>query len=596
MSGTPSEQIGWQAIEESVSRPASVAPKGKSNSFGSQSSATAKSGTPGISFSAPPEDNVIHVDDPNNRRRSVMFSEDESPDFDYESEAPILAEDEVAKDPSSYENEPAVKPAFERRLSSFDGEEGSSRPSSRPASIYRVSSVPQESAIAEEKAEDDYEPLFKDDDAKSGRAPSISSKSITEEAAPRFPSRDIWEDAPSSVHYTAEVSTPDMPIKHEDEEGFVAHRPSSDSPREGETPAQAFARQQEELAEKELQGADAFAENRKPHKPTPTSWTKDKVLAPAGNTHAPTSSPAGSSASSLRRPQLGQRFPSRDVWEDAPESLQLQTVVSNPQEEEASSPIDQSSKPAVPQRPVVPSRPKPKATSSEEDASKPAVSDKPKPVIPARPVRHQQPSADQEPESVPRSKPAVPARAFGGKIAQLQANFMSDLNKKLKIGPQAPKKEDPEPTEEAPVAEKAPLVDARKGRARGPQRSAPRAAAATASAPTLAFSATTTLYSIDPEDGGLVVTSGKIAEAEAETEEAAPVAAAVAEPVEEKKVTEEEPIEEAEPVAEEEVADPVEKTETIASNTAGEPLVEAKVEASSGSVEPKAVEEPVAEE
>lgn len=529
-----------------------------------------------------------------------MFSEDESPDFEYESEAPILAPDEVAKDPSAYEHEPAVAPAFERRLSSFDGEEGSSRPSSRPASIYRVSSIPQESAITEDKAEDDYEPLFKDDANKSGRAASISSKSITEEAAPRFPSRDVWEDAPSSVHYTAEVSTPDMPIQREAEEGYVAHRPSSDSRRDSETPAQAFARQQEELAEKELQGADAFAENRKPHKPTPTLWTKKEVLAPAGNTHAPTGSPASSSASSLRRPQLGQRFPSRDVWEDAPESLQLQTVVSNPQEEEVPSPVEPS-KPAVPQRParkltdpsdkavpIVPSRPKPKSASSED-----SVSDKPKPAVPARPVRHQQPSADQEPESVPRSKPAVPARPFGGKIAQLQATFMSDLNKKLKIGPQAPKKEDPEPAEEAPEAEKAPLVDARKGRARGPQRSAPRAsaspaagaAAATASAPTLAFSTTTTLYSIDPENGGLIVTSGKTASPIPEAEEADPAAA---EAVEEKK----------EEAVEEETTEKTEKIKTIASNTAGEPLVEAKVETSPAgdAVEPTAVDEAAAEE
>jgi hypothetical protein len=44
---------------------------------------------------------------------------------------------------------------------------------------------------------------------------------------------------------------------------------------------------------------------------------------------------------------------------------------------------------------------------------------------------------------------------------------MSDLNKKLGLGPQAPKKEEPEPKLEA---EKAHLADARKGRARGPQR------------------------------------------------------------------------------------------------------------------------------
>jgi hypothetical protein len=44
---------------------------------------------------------------------------------------------------------------------------------------------------------------------------------------------------------------------------------------------------------------------------------------------------------------------------------------------------------------------------------------------------------------------------------------MSDLNKKLGLGPQAPKKDEPEPET---AEEKAPLTDARKGRARGPQR------------------------------------------------------------------------------------------------------------------------------
>ncbi|CAK7232737.1 hypothetical protein SBRCBS47491_008373 [Sporothrix bragantina] len=518
INGTPSEQVGWQAIDESVSRPASAAPKGKSGSFGSQSSAT-KAQAPGISFSAPPEDsdsNVIHVDDPSSRRRSVMFSEDEG-DADYESEAPILAADEVAKDPHAYEHEPAVVPACERRLSSFDGDEASSRPSSRPASLYRVASIPEESAIAEDKDEY-YEPLFKDD-GKPAKATSV--KSFGAEDAPRFPSRDVWEDAPNSAHFTAEVSTPDMPVTQEEREGFVSHRPAESRT---ETPAQAFARQQEELAEKELQGADAFAENRKPHKMSSTTKAKKEVLAPAGNTHAPNSSPVPANVSSLRRPQLGQRFPSRDVWEDVPESLQLQTVVSNPQEEEeAPSPIEPS-KPQVPQRPV-------RKGTDPSSPTKPPVSDKPKPVVPARPVR-QQAASPEESESAPKAKPAVPARPFGGKIAQLQANFMSDLNKKLKIGPQSLKKEEPaEAAEEAPEAEKAPLVDARKGRARGPQRSAPRAAAVTsapapAAAPlSLAFSTTTTLYSIDPEDGGLIVTSGKIAEAESDETVAEPTEA-----------------------------------------------------------------------
>lgn len=576
---TPSEQVGWQVIDESASRPASTAPKAKSSSFGSHSStsptilkSTIKK-NPDISFTSPPEDptaeaDVIHVDDPTStRRKSVMFSEDDTPDLDqfdqYENEAPILALDELAKDPSAYDHEPAVRPSLSRNSSSFDGHGSSSRNTSRPSSVFRDSHIPEETA-ADEK--DEYEPLFTDDDSsKAAGASAAKSRSSEDTHAPRFPSRDIWEDAPSSAHYTAEVNTPDMQTQPEaDAEGTVIRRATSSmSAHEGETPAQAFARHQEELAEKELHGADTFAENRKPTKPT--SWTpagsgvEDETaasglstpasLATSAAAPAAASASASASASSSRRPGMN-RFPSRDVWEDVPESLQLQTEVSNPQEEEVSSPADAikpdspqiaqtaqtAQPPQVPQRPVVPSRPKPKSVDGAA-----------KPQVPSRPVRQHLPVALEQPEaesesaapassSPPKTKPAVPARPFGGKIAALQANFMSDLNKKLKIGPQAPKKDEPEPSaeaaEEAAEKEKAPLVDARKGRARGPQRRAPAARSAAvesepaASAPTtLGFSVTTTVFSIDPEEG-IVSTSSP-----------APKAAAV-EPIVEAKAVE----------------------------------------------------------
>jgi len=159
---------------------------------------------------------------------------------------------------------------------------------------------------------------------------------------------------------------------------------------------------------------------------------------------------------------------------------------------------------------------------------------------------------------------------MGGKIAALQAGFMSDLNKKLQIGPQAAKKEEvaQDLTEEK---EKAPLADARKGRARGPQRRAPRSSPSPAAAaaldvqpaekvsgPTLSFSTMTTLYSIDPDQGLLEVSTGVLND---------------------DKATEEKGGEE--------------KTETLASNMAGEAVVEAKVaeDAEQDAVEPQAVEE-----
>ena len=89
---------------------------------------------------------------------------------------------------------------------------------------------------------------------------------------------------------------------------------------------------------------------------------------------------------------------------------------------------------------------------------------------------------------------------------------MSDLNKRLQLGPQPPKKEE---TPEEPVEEKekTPLVDARKGRARGPARRAPAKSPAPASATmtegpsNLVFSTPSTLWQIDPDEDLLNVTS-----------------------------------------------------------------------------------------
>jgi hypothetical protein len=104
---------------------------------------------------------------------------------------------------------------------------------------------------------------------------------------------------------------------------------------------------------------------------------------------------------------------------------------------------------------------------------------------------------------------------------------MSDLNKRLQLGPQAPKKEEaPEEPEEE--KEKTPLVDARKGRARGPARRAPAKSPAPASAivtekpSALAFSTPLTLWQIDPDENLLRVASHQVeAESPSNTETAA---------------------------------------------------------------------------
>lgn len=102
---------------------------------------------------------------------------------------------------------------------------------------------------------------------------------------------------------------------------------------------------------------------------------------------------------------------------------------------------------------------------------------------------------------------------------------MSDLNKKLGLGPVAPKKEEvPQAAEE----EKAPLADARKGRAKGPQRRKPGAAPAPVeeekkvSKPRFAIS-TMTIWEVD--ESGELNMGGNKAEAKAEPEPAVPAPA-----------------------------------------------------------------------
>lgn len=92
---------------------------------------------------------------------------------------------------------------------------------------------------------------------------------------------------------------------------------------------------------------------------------------------------------------------------------------------------------------------------------------------------------------------------------------MSDLNKRLQLGPQAPKKEEVIPDEPQAEKEKAPLVDARKGRARGPARRAPAKSPTPASQESAGTSAVytisqpSTLWQIDPEEDSLHVSSAK---------------------------------------------------------------------------------------
>jgi hypothetical protein len=576
-----------------------------------------------IGHRGPEEGNVIHVDDPNSRRRSVMFSDDETPVGDNEDEhvyaAPILAEDEIRKGPAS-DTGPAVEP---RRGSLIDDDafgHPSSRPSSRPGSLYKVESHQSQSTPLEDVEE--YEPLFPEEEGKeAAKKPTADSKLRPQGLhKQRFPSRDIWEDAPDSVHYTVEVSTPEVPEEKESEEdkSTTSQLPV---PREGETAAQAFARHQEELAEKETSknGPDTFLKNGR-NKP---SWAQHQL------------------ASETSRPSMAQRFPSRDVWEDTPESQMLETTVTTPQQDhDLDSPAEQN-KPLVPERPkparkatdpstaekpAVPERPKPKSAGQDETGSapptrQPSMPDRPKPQVPARPVKASPTSGGQEPAEAaapPKQKPLVPLKAVGSKIAALQGSFLNDLNKKLGLGPQAPKKEEPATEEEEkPAEEKAPLSDARKSRARGPQRRAPAAKSQSPSGDELKFSlgfaVPSTIYEVDPDEEGDVVKLGDAAaEDAAPAKESAPAEGETQkEKDEQPKETEASPSNPPEPEKVESVSEerkpvtateddspkssePVrEQTQSLVNNSAGDTVLseDVKVDEKKEVVEPTSVED-----
>ncbi|KAI0483527.1 altered inheritance of mitochondria protein 21 [Xylaria cf. heliscus] len=580
--GTPSEQVGFQASDEYTSRMASplassTAPKAESIKLSSNASVSGLDGEK--------ENDVIHVGENGAHTGFVRYGDEASAeDHDAHNDGawPILAADEVAKGPTPYELQAAVP---HKRHGS---DEPRSRPSSRPASIY--SPPPPELHSTPLEDVEEYEPLFPEDE-NGDQKPKTAAEKL-KEYRQRFPSQDVWEDAPNSVHSTAEVSTP------EPFDTRPKSRTSIDLPqRDTETPAQAFARRQEELAEKESVTPDSFLNRQQ----RPKSWVEHQP-------HLAKEIPS--------RPNMSQRFPSRDVWEDTPDSLQFTTTVSHPQSPDDMTSEDTTKPQAPANKPAVPSRP-PKKLGSGDEASKPTIPNRPKPQVPARPSKPVAESKESEgTEGTAKQKPAIPARPMGNKIAALQAGFMSDLNNRLRLGPQAPKKDAPQAEEVPEEKEKAPLVDARKGRARGPQRRAPTQSHGAGAGieksapppvsnnlPVLSFSMTRTLWSID-EEGTVTVDhfgSEKSAEVSAEEKKPDETRTQDAEAAETKAEETSEQKEPEKKIGESEVTisddkpieseNTVEETKPLATNTAGESILTETVDKKEESDEVKEVKE-----
>lgn len=425
---------------------------------------------------------------------------DEEHEHEHADGTPILAADELMKRPSSAFMHAAVTPDPDHYVDDYqyESDTGSrrngSRPSSRPGSVHgaapaqgyhggslhRFVSREEEhhSGVGTPLEEiEEYEPLFPEGEGEGKGDVKRTFKKRPELAQHHFPSRDVWEDTPSSLQYSAEVSTPDLEktqaaAAQDSERKSAAHT--------FETPEQEMQRRGQNA-----QVNDMTSDNKTFVKPHFKPGVAEEVHRPSAH-----------------------RFPSSDVWEDSPDSFTLvnQTTVS-PDLEQPKSPEDTFAKPSIPARPQRSSK-LGQEVGERDLKSPPSVSEKPK--VPARPARASKPEQLEgasleksgDAAAAVKAKPPVPARPGGGKFGA-QAGFLADLNNRLRVGPQGPppkKEAEPEVDEEAA---KAPLADARKTRARGPQRRpkpAPAASHDRKSSITFAFSPLINCWSIDEED------------------------------------------------------------------------------------------------
>ncbi|KAI4943911.1 hypothetical protein J4E91_009058 [Alternaria rosae] len=537
---TPDEQIGYRATEEYASRMASPRPQ----SSGRPASIKGGYVDSPLRNEAGQEVNdkgeVIHIDPPAHRSSKVHGGGYDPPTEDLGPEGgntaekggwvtergygtPILASDELKKHPDAEWRQPAVSPEMERHGNEYTlNEDGNpqyvTKPRTHSRSSSRNNSTQQQRVIPSPAQYDrgstpleshkEYEPLFPEDEDDTKKPKSqVDKLKRPSVARHHFPSQDVWEDTPGSLQLETTVDTPQEP-----------EEPKTAGGNDGVSPAKVF----EDPNTEEQRKTQINKEDQKSFLPDHTRQfaADNKILGKVRD-------------ETMGRPGMQQRFPSQDIWEDAPSHGLYETTVSTPQMEDTNeyaddSPIDQ--KPPVPARPSIPSRPA-KRESSADDKKAPIIPDRPKPQIPARPSKPSTGSGEKVPtvdsqtgendSPQTKAKPPVPARPAGSKIAALQAGFLKDLNSKLGVGPHPPPKvREPEEDEEA-QRETAPLPDARKGRAKGPQRRKPAASPSPAAAATvtaevavprqsLSFGPVTHVWSFG-EDGNLEVPAAKMA-------------------------------------------------------------------------------------
>lgn len=319
---------------------------------------------------------------------------------------PILASDEVAKEPGSEFMQPAVPPAQESRGSTYyagvdsdappfyqsghrngsrSGSVPGSRSSSRPGSMYGTlpnltkftSHDDREDMHTPLEDVEEYEPLFPDEQDEEGRPLTAADRfKRRPDMKKRFPSKDIWEDTPDSLQLEATVSTPEPT---EEQSSPITKAPST-----------AFELPQAEAARKGEVDEDEKAKLI----PKEERWAKSHFQPHIVDV--------------MSRPGMKQRFPSRDIWEDTPDSAQLEATVGGPQGEDPMGPADEGIKAgAVVQTSGRPNDGKIIGEQQREGATSGAAAVE-KPSIPPRPSTVKGPNEAQE--TANQAPPSVPAR------------------------------------------------------------------------------------------------------------------------------------------------------------------------------------------
>ena len=421
------------------------------------------------------------------------------------------------------------------KTGSRSGSAANSRPSRRPGSVhglrFSISEDDRENMHTPLEDVDEYEPLFPDDEG--NKKPITAALRLKQrEHMKRFPSQDIWEDTPNSLQLQATVDTPE-PAATQVEAVVKApitvfESPEQEAARKGEVTEEEKAKlipKEVRLAKSHFQPhlrAEIDRPGLKQRFPSKDIWEDSELTTTVGgeamsDVKSPTDAglEAGAVVQTSGSPRVGliAAEKSHETATAGDPAMEKPSIPTRPNKSKVTPPADIDQQPPVPARPprrlhqvppanakvpIAPSKLS-QATATTESRKGPTIPDRAKPQVPARSAKNLAQEGPEDtllskvtsassvgssgsdkgvtaPPSAPKPKPAVPARPVGSKIAALQGGFMADLNSRLKLGPQGSKPQEKELEPEL-EEEKAPLADARKGRAKGPTRRKPVAPA-----------------------------------------------------------------------------------------------------------------------